>query len=1581
MDFFPPQVSSNKRKQTFNTETMVKNFFALLALLMIAGSAFAQTPGNMRVLGDRNPIDLRTLVSCGYDAGTITVLNSQGDTLNDPVIYLPFGESLDVRANGDARLDGDPDTSTDAGITYFFYDCPPTRDSLSIVDLSGDPCRFQADTFFFPDGSTLARQDSFWLVSSGDPAGNLPIVNDSSLQIGFNQGAPVQFWYAPATIDDFAGSTQEAGATCVSVSSAEAFSVVYLNEIKADSIQMDLDGASCSGSFQLTGGLPEFDSTAAYTLTITNIADPSQVGDVLTQGQILSGRTIGFFVPIAGDYEVQVTDDAGSSHTFTLNMGSCDVVVFSLPLQNQMPNDMICVPVTVENFREIGSVSYNFSWDPSVLRLDNVTDLNTALPNFTLASSFGTSNTDMGELIMAWVDLGLSNVSLMDSDTLFNLCFTVVGNFGDFSPIQFVTNTDADDTVLRNDTASVDPLRVGYLFNSGQINVSSDVLFVDIQGQDVSCNGNNMGPTDDGEISVRLAQGVAPYTLTFTPPSGMPTVVNIPSGGMTEVFSNLSPGDYMVSVEDSNPGTANTFSTTVMIMEPEEFEVRVFPRQEVTCSGFSDGVMEAELTINGFPVADLSDYAFSWNITGGDSQIITSLSSGNYSVTVTDASGCTDTNNNDILNKAPIVIPDSTITIVDASCTGVTDGSVSLRAKGGTTTNMAYIYNWELFGPDSTVTASLPAVSPGVYRLTVTDDNGCILEDSVTVQAAKNLFVDLDQLDNISCNGLGDGSIMVSGRTLPVFSESLPYTFTWTGNGVGAPNNVNETSTVDSLSAGTYTVRMRDDVGCEAVDSFVVMEPAILAVAEDSTRDETCTITMDGFASVAVSGGTGPYSYLWDDPAMQTDSFANNLVADTFMVNVTDANGCIDSLELMINAPLGPQITAFASDSVDCSGDTNGALAVTAINGNGNIINYSWSTGNNGPAATSIINLSPGKYDLTITADDGCIAVDSAFVIDPLPLQLDSIIDVEPLCPGFGNGSLTVFASGGTLPYTYVWDEVPTDDTTLFSLKPGLTAGSYEVTIIDANNCPAILGTATVNDPPNIVVDFIDIVGVDCFDGNCDGEARAVASFSDGSPGGMFDFNWSNGTTADDAADLLATGLCAGENVVSVIDLNGCAQVDTVLIPSPDSISIELVSDDPSCNGILDGSVSVNASGGTPGYTFVWPSANGATDMNVGSLGAGTYQVILTDANGCIKTDSVALVEPAELILSINPAMTNDPSCADSMDGMVGVMVNTADGINALGANPYNWAGGIANSDTAVAGNLIAGDYAVTVTDVEGCMDSLTVTLNQAAPIFFNFQQPADPPCFGEATVFNIDTIFGGAGMNILDYTYTVDNNGLGFTPDQPATIFAGTRVITVEDFNGCTASDTIEIVQPDELSVTFTPEIVEVELGDTLVRLNPIINSMQIDSFVWSPSIYLSAGNVQNPVVVPFDNQQYNLRVRDVNGCIAEGNVFVELNRTRNVFIPNVFSPNGDGRNDELRVYACKGVRQINFARVFDRWGSLLFDRENIGIPDCAGGSVLWDGSINNNDLPSGVYVYVIEVEFVDNVTLVYRGDIAIIR
>ena len=1563
---------------------MLKKGSLLLVLFTIAIQLEAQYIAPVQTEG-RTGSFAQLRMPCENDAGTVDILNSQGNLVNSSPIYLAFGDSLRIDHQG-GEVSSDPNTATLPGIGYIFYDCAPSVTGPTFTDLLADTCLNQQDSIFL-NGAWEQRSDAFWATRGENPSGDLTFRNDGTLQTAFNNGEAVQFWFAPVTFNYFDSLRFEedpmTGQTgpCIDVGVAESFSVVYLNEIVITDIQNSRQGLTCIGSFTVNGGLPAAQSGERYDIDIINTATPSVRGTV-ENAAVAEGDSVNFFVPEPGIYTITVTDDAGSSTTTTVDMAGCAPVTFTLPFRNALPGDDICLPVTVENFADVGVMQFDINYDPSVLDFNDIQNINGDLAAANLNSSSFIVDETAGSLSLSWPTITAltDGINLPDSTVIFELCYTVTGSLGDQSPITIIESAAPNETIGNDD-----PTPLGYVFNSGQVNVSDDVLFNEIIAEDISCHPGNNGPSNDGAISITLAEGAFPYSVTITPPVGGPINATLQEG-VTRRFTGLAAGDYMVFVQDN---ASNTIDTTLTIVQPDEFVVQ-FDRTNPSCFNLPDGTVRANVLLNGFPVGNPEAlFSFDWSYSDQDTSVIDSVLGGiPITVTVTDQNGCTETNTETLSNPAPIGF---NATITDAQCSGQANGSIDL-AVGKPGYLGTFDLSWATLADDIGVNnATKSSLLPGTYYVTATDAVNCTQVDSFTVGEQKTLVINT-VVDDVLCTGDANGQILASGSSNPTAGEALPYTFSWAGPTGTESASDNVSSTYSDLTAGTYTVTMEDADNCVTSLDVDVAEPDSLVITLLEQVDETCNDDdndgipgRDGLARVEATGGTAPYTYLWTrmitrpdtmfTDTVSMDSVAMNLQLSTYRVLVTDANGCIDSLLVDINAPAPPQITSLENDTLRCNGDMNGALSVSAINGNGNITSYEWDNGAFGP---SITNLSPGVYRVRISADDGCVTVDSALVFAPPPTMIDSITSMQPRCPGSSNGSLTVFASGGTAPYTYIWQDTPLNDTTINSLRPGLTADNYQVTVVDANQCAEVVGTATLEDPPRIELSFSEIQPVSCFSGSNDGEARVTAGYENGTTG-LFTINWASGVFAEDTDNLLADNLSAGLNVVTAIDGNNCSTTDTVDIPSPPRIELTLSGEDITCNGQTNGQAEVVASGGTPPFRYNWPQT-GAASTTITNLAAGTYIIEVIDDRDCVQEDSITITEPDALDASINLAQTNDPLCFGDTNGQVAVQVNTDDNINPLGDTPYTWSNG-APADSAVAVDLPAGTYGVTVTDINGCTDEASFTLTEPTPVQAVIMDPPDPRCFGEATAFTVTMASGGVGMDPMDYTFQIDRNGLNFPLGQQANVFAGAHVITVEDPNGCTFEDSIFVDQPEQISVQFNPAAVTVELGDSMFQLNPVVNSsLPLDSIVWSPGDFLSATNILTPTVEPLQNTQYTLTIADVNGCTASASILVELDRNRNVYVPNALSPNGDGRNDEFRVYACRGVESIRSARLFDRWGGLIYEGLDL-LPVCDGGLVLWDGEINGEEAPIGVYVYVIEVEFIDGVTLTYRGDITVVR
>jgi gliding motility-associated-like protein len=1550
---------------------MTRQLFLLAAaLFFMVQTAYTQTPRTIISQPSASGPEAACPVGQQNYAGTVSIgpANAQSNDIDLDTMFLCLGDEVQILHNGDQDLSGDPDPTTPPGIGYAFYDCPPTISGPDKASIGTDPCLVN-------DPPPL---DLFYVATEGNLNGDILFFNDGNLIGIFNGGLPALFWWTPITFDALSIVTlppplpplvqavYEDNGPCVHANVNAALAVVYLTEIAISNISVGGGNTGCGGSFSLNGGLPQWNGSN-YSIDISLVSNPSIKG-VVTNGPATHGGQVNFLAPQAGLYQITVEDGKSCGASAQVNIGTCQAVILSIESGSGLPGETVCIDVTVDNFTGISGVQYTMVYDLATLSLVNIQNYNPGLSGL----GIGNFNPLPGEIIFSWNDFNPVGSSLPDGSVLYTLCFQVVGALGDCSPVAY-----SNDPVV---IEVITPLGLtDVITNDGEICATDNTLNVVVTATPAACPG-----VSNGSFTATVSGGTTPYQISWQNLGGGPVqgpgVINTQGGSFTA--SNLATGNYGVTVTDG--GSAPDFTGTIFIDEGPALNV-IFTQTAPLCNG-GTGSITAVIVLDSVIVTNPGpQYTFLWS-NMAMTQTISGVLSGLYSVTVTDMSTGCFTSGPTFLPQTP-AITITTNSIVNATCSGVADGEISVTASGGTpggTTPYTFFWPGVAGGTTQTGTSvTLSGLLEGTYNLIVTDGNGCTQTAQLVVGASKSLTITpLSTLD-ISCFGICDGSISVQASTIGGLSNS--YSFAWTGvPGIPPPGPVNtpNTSAVNNLCAGSYNVTLMDDAGCEVTASFVLTQPPVLDATVLSFTNESCLVGNDGTATLGVTGGVYPYTYAWGIPG-QTDSTATSLSAGAYEVTVTDANGCEDLVNFTITQPTPPQIVSFDDALLDCFDDTNGVLTVVATPGSAAISNYAWSTGASGATQTSISGLSPGSYCVTVTSTDACATIACADVAAPAPLQLDDVATSPTLCPGLGGGAASVFISGGTGPYFYDWSLDIFDGVGVSAIGGApVIAGTYIVIVTDANNCPSLTVNVTVENPPAIQAIFSAIDSVSCFANQgvpCDGTATATAQYSDGTTG-LFNFQWPSGELTFNAASSTASQLCQGNQVLTVSD-GTCTATFPVFIPFPDTLNLASVSiKDVTCFGYSDGSVTLQAKGGTQPYTYSWSNAQSGNMAS--NLGPGVYSVTIMDSKGCLFQATMPVAQPAELIAFVDTQNSIDSvTCAGDSDAVISV---TAQGgnINISPTLTYVWQGGIAPPFSSTASGLSAGTYNVTVSDILGCFDVVTFTVFEPAPIEFILGPIAEIPCAGQTTVITVDTAWGGNGFAPFWYSFSVGNastQSLG----TPIEVFAGTQLVTVFDFEGCSV-DTLLIISEPPPIVLIYPDIVEVELGDS-VRLQPLIVNppfVIFDSIVWTPPTYLRfETDSLLPWVRPFETTQYQIQAFDINGCLALASVLVEVDKNRNIFFPNIFTPNFDGINDYFFIYTGNGTRQIRSMRVFDRWGELLFERLNIAAspyPDPLNG---WDGTFRGKVMPAGVYVYIAEVEFEDGQVLLYRGDVTLLR
>ncbi len=1099
------------------------------------------------------------------------------------------------------------------------------------------------------------------------------------------------------------------------------------------------------------------------------------------------------------------------------------------------------------------------------------------------------------------------------------------------------------------------------------------------------------------------ATATATVTVNTAPPAAVnPATVAICNGGTTTLTASGGTGYVWSTTETTaaitvNPTTTTTYTVTVTDAN--------------TCTATASGTV----TVNANPVAVINPapaaicegnsstltasggVSYVWSTTETTAAItVTPAATTSYDVTVTDANTCTGTATQQItVNTNPTVtINPATVTV----CGGL---PATLTASGGVT------YLWS-DGATTAANTVTPAATT-VYTVTGTDANSCSGTATATVTVAPG-FTLTDVVTNVTCNAGNDGSITVTPN-----GGQPPFIYNW--------SNSNSSPTIAGLTAATYTVTVTDNVLCSVTGSYTITEPTAIVFGAPNITDATCNT--GGSIQVSAAGGTGVINFSWSNSA--TGSFVAGLAPGNYIVTATDGSNCTATASYTVGASANAIIiTQQALIDVSCNGGNDGSITISTSGGT-SAISVTWS---NTATTNTISGLIAGTYSVTATDINGCSSSASYVVAEPTIITFNAPVVQDVLCSTPNSGSITANPTGGNGGYTYNWTQQGSGQTYTGQTITGLGADTYTVIVTDNKGCTAT-DVYTVNQPAALTF-TVAHTDVSCNGGN---DGTATVTVTNGTP--PYAYNWNN--TGPQASNTVS-GLSAGQVTVVVTDVN-CNVSASLIISEPAALTVSLANQkDVSCAGGNDGELTVTANGGTPGagYTYNW--STGGTGTTVTGLSAGPVSVTATDANGCVASQTYTITEPAALTTGIS---ASDALCYQAPNGSAEV---TATG----GTAPYTylWSDG---QTTAVAGNLVAALYTVTVLDMNSCSATNSINVNEPADLQLSYVATA-VKCIGDHN--GTITIYAQGGTQPFNYSATQDfvnfvstTNGViqdlavgdysvivsdnnGCTKTLPATVpdatpdaflssadstscygadyndgrahiiatsvqngpymfsmdggpqqysgdfydlSSGNHTITAYNYFGCVSTIPVFVPEPLPIVVDVTPDTLLLPLGEGGEVLVTYLNASNVH-YAWTPTLGLSCIDCPNPTITVYQRGDYLVTVSMQNGtstCYGTATVHVDIEEQQPIFIPNSFSPNGDGNNDEFKVYG-QDIKTLDL-KIFNRWGELVFETDN----QFNG----WDGTYKGVLQNPAVYTYTVQVTYLNNKKVQKNGSITILR
>lgn len=1056
----------------------------------------------------------------------------------------------------------------------------------------------------------------------------------------------------------------------------------------------------------------------------------------------------------------------------------------------------------------------------------------------------------------------------------------------------------------------------GVITGSTSLNICKNDTLLNFQINPVDSDGN--------AITMSAAGLPSGATLTI---SGNGTTA--PTSAFSWNIRSVAAGTYYFFITYQDDGCPLNSKQTVA------YTLNILPKATASINMVSAATCVKKAVFDILPTAGLAPFSIQIksgsttirSLSGSAGSFRDSLDPGSYTLRITSTNGCYSDTNFSI--AAPPQPTFAVMSLTSPTCFGGNDGKIMISGGGGLS---PYEYSKDKISYSSTSTFS--GLAKGTYTITVRDANFCTKDSSVFLNEPPKVSISISLVSAASCvkKAVFDitPTVGVSPYNVKILSGSTVVKSRSTASG----------SIRDSLDPGTYIVRTTDGNGCSSDTNLSLASPGQPNFANIIFTLPSCFGGTNGTITVSGNNGLSPYEYSKDKVSYSASGIFSGLRKGSYTLTIRDANFCTRDTTVFLDEPT--EITASNTAKKNtCNATRDGILYFIASNGT-SPYQYALGAGTFSTSGT-FSGLGSGTYTITVKDANGCTRNFTGSISDSLRVSVSPRTQIVSCYQG-NDGAVTLSPIEGFSPFTYALGAGSYSSSSTIS---GLAAGTYTIRIKDSLGCYADTNI-TISEPSPLSMAFVKI-NPSCY-GYEDGSITAIGA------GGTPTYTYAIDGGAFSSTRIF-TKLKAGKHQISLLDAKNCRIDSTVILTEPQAIQLGIATDSVSCYGGNDGQVTISASGGTNPFQFAIDGGTAGADSNLKGLSYGVHLVTITDARGCIEDTNIFIPQPDALLITKIQAV--QPTCEGYADGKIHA---TGSG----GTKPYRFAldnDSYTLNDTFKA--LKEGSYWVKLKDNKGCLAQQQVVLKGYPHILK--QNSIDTPvsCFGKADGSLRFTASGGNPPLRYVMGDTKDTARIAYYNQLKAQSYQ----IIVIDSTGCVKVFSEPVGSPAALQIDLTVVHNDCTGADTNGRIEATVKGgTRPYSYLWSYE------NKTDSVIGRLPNGWYRLNVSDAQQCSDSTQQEIYYDNCCTPDIPNAFTPNGDGRNDVIRILY-KGDIILKEFSIYNRYGQQVFTTTDIRQG--------WDGKFLGQEEELGVYYYYVRLICGNkgDHERTFQGDITLIR